>query len=455
MAKVHQLSPENYIRTKARTLPIVKCLITPGWQEMGMANVIIMRRHVNGNYTAGLYQVDLMCIGIKDTFYLFNETEEDVEERFNIGEAFFTETDYVTAHNIVYAGHDFAAEFDIAPHKDFAITRYILDEDDDRIPIIDVPVGDEDGKPHLIVSSSYNYGSALQKLKKNAGEGNYHITIGEDDTDDEDEDLSDDFEENDLLTDDFNTLQLEDTEAMMEVLEDKEKPMNDETIIRSELLWRKLKEEKPLSVLTDEKLEQTPEMQLFTENGKAWEEENEATQDIQEEVFEEIQEIQLSSLDDSRKLDKFLKLISKYPTAEVPQLMIFHSIPPMQMLSEFSIIKKELKYFSPAIVLALAAWNNIVADKDPELSAISKMATVGEAFPGKKLHGLHIKSFWLLKALDAITENDTKDILYYHALLRTTGVGGGIRYIYAVMLNVWLCKFLAVPEEDILYQDEG
>jgi hypothetical protein len=51
-----------------------------------------------------------------------------------------------------------------------------LEEDTDSIPLIDVPVGEE-GKPHLIVNRSYNYGPVLQKLKKNAGEGNYYFTL--------------------------------------------------------------------------------------------------------------------------------------------------------------------------------------------------------------------------------------------------------------------------------------
>jgi hypothetical protein len=76
-----------------------------------------------GNCTVGLYLVDLMCLGIKDTYYMFNEPEDEVNERFNIGTEFFIETDYMTVHNIVYAGHDFASEYDIEPHKDFEVTK--------------------------------------------------------------------------------------------------------------------------------------------------------------------------------------------------------------------------------------------------------------------------------------------------------------------------------------------
>ncbi len=182
-----QLSPEKYIQTRARSLPIYKCFVSKDWQEFGMSNVIVMRRHVNGNVTAGLFLVDLFCLGIKDTFYLFNEPEEEIFERVNIDTAYLQEADYNLAHNIIYAGHDFALEFDIQPHKNFTITKFILEEDNEAIPVIDIPVGDEDGNPYLIVDSSYNYGPVLEKLKQHAGEGNYTFTINDKEYDDEEE----------------------------------------------------------------------------------------------------------------------------------------------------------------------------------------------------------------------------------------------------------------------------
>ena len=146
----HQLSPEKYIQTRVRSLPISKCFVTTDWEEFGIANVVVTRKHVNGNITAGIYLVDLFCLGIKDTFYFFNEPEEELFEKINIERSYLQEVDYNLAHNIIYAGHDFAIEFDIQPHKTFSITKFILEEDNDAIPVIDIPVGDENGNPHLM-----------------------------------------------------------------------------------------------------------------------------------------------------------------------------------------------------------------------------------------------------------------------------------------------------------------
>lgn len=200
--KQQQLSPQKYIETKARTLPVYKCHVNSDWEDSKMANVIVMRKHTNWNVTVGFYLVDLYCLGIKDTFYFFNKPEEEVMERLNKSPQPFEQIDYNLAHNIIYAGHDFAADYEIQPHKEFATTKYILEEDDDNIPIIEVETGDEDGKPHLIVNKSYNYSPIAEKLRKHAGEGNYFLTIADDEffegEFDEDEEFDDeDYDEDD------------------------------------------------------------------------------------------------------------------------------------------------------------------------------------------------------------------------------------------------------------------
>ncbi len=174
---MQQQSPEKYITTRARTLPIHKCLVNEDWETSKMAQVIVMRRHVTGNVTIGLYLVDLLCLGVKDTHYYFNILPNEFEESIKDGPE-FTEISYELAHNIVYAGHDFAMEFTIKPCAGFALTQYILEEDNDNIPLIDISTGDEEGQPHLMVQPGSNYHDALTKLRQHAGEGNYHFTIG-------------------------------------------------------------------------------------------------------------------------------------------------------------------------------------------------------------------------------------------------------------------------------------
>ena len=194
-----QLSPENYIRQKSRNLPIHECLINGNWKEMGMANICISRRHSNGNITLCLYLVDINCLGIKDTGYYFNLEKDYYDEftaKFTSGMENVQKIEYNLAHNIIYAGLEFAETFYFKPKSDFTtVTSHFLEEDTDDIPIIEIECG-KDGKPFYFQGPYETHFEAMQikkKLENNPGKGNYHylMPIGfenENETDDETDD---------------------------------------------------------------------------------------------------------------------------------------------------------------------------------------------------------------------------------------------------------------------------
>ena len=196
MAKKQQpqiLSPENYIRQKARNLPIFKCLVNEGWEEDKLAQITIARRHINGNITFCSYLVDLNCLGVKDTFYYFNLPEEDFEEvmeKMAQGYALI-EIDYALAHNIIHAGWEYGEEIGFKPHKEFlSITRFMLEEESDAIPLINIDCGDIDGKPLFVqgpLESDAMVNRIIAQLEKNVGHGNYRFIMQDEIWDEEDE----------------------------------------------------------------------------------------------------------------------------------------------------------------------------------------------------------------------------------------------------------------------------
>ena len=206
------LSPENYIRQRARTLPLYKCFILEEWEDEGLTEIIISRKHANGNLTFCIYLVDLKCLGIKDTIYQFNVPESEMEEfaeKLNAGIP-LVETGYNLVHNIIHAAWEYAEEIGFEPHKDFLrITQYMLEEDSDDIPIIEIHCGGKDGKPLYVrgpLESDMRANQILNHLEKTLGEGNYHYILplmdeewdGYDDEEDEyyDEYSENSFEEN-------------------------------------------------------------------------------------------------------------------------------------------------------------------------------------------------------------------------------------------------------------------
>lgn len=204
---VQMLSPENYIRQKARTLPIYECWVNSDWEESGLANIFVARKHSNSNITLGLYLVDLKCLGVKDAQYRFNIPESEYSEMlYQAGESLEMEQiSYTLAHNIVFAGIEFADGFGFKPHKDYtSVAQYILEEDTDDVELMEIECG-IDGKPAYLRGPLDSDARAVQiiaQLERTAGPGNYTILDQADFEEDEDDwDFDDDDEDDDEYLD--------------------------------------------------------------------------------------------------------------------------------------------------------------------------------------------------------------------------------------------------------------
>ena len=213
---IQMLNPVNYIKTKARTLPVYECLVNAGWEKEQLANLVIARRHSNGNITAGLYLVDLTCLGVKDTHFFFNvsETEyhENLELFLSIDEG-VEKISYELAHNIVHAGIEFAEIYRFYPHKDFtSITQYILEEDTEAIPLIEIECGIE-GLPALFPETFEDkkvLNRIIAHLDKEAGKDSYLLLRLDGRLMESPDDLNDDFDpDNSDFYDEFDDLSLE------------------------------------------------------------------------------------------------------------------------------------------------------------------------------------------------------------------------------------------------------
>jgi hypothetical protein len=65
------LSPQKYVVTRARNLPVYKCFINKNWHSTRQATIAVLRKHVNNRITAGLYRVDMLSYGLTDTSYVY------------------------------------------------------------------------------------------------------------------------------------------------------------------------------------------------------------------------------------------------------------------------------------------------------------------------------------------------------------------------------------------------
>ena len=166
-------SLEAQIRTRARNLPIHKCYVNHNWQEVQRVTILITRKHTNGNITFGYYLVDLKLRGVKDCICKFNESPLKTDEHIKRRPEMYEECDYSLVHNIIHAGLEFAADYGFEPHKDFKTAQYVLEEDTDDIPLMEIPLGDN-GVPVLELHPEESGLRELAILKKTAGD-NFHI----------------------------------------------------------------------------------------------------------------------------------------------------------------------------------------------------------------------------------------------------------------------------------------
>ena len=181
------LTPERYLRERARTLEIGTCYVMKDIDEAKEGHVIVTRRHTGGRVSVAFYLVDMACLGVKDSFYKMRMEDWEFDEYIDEHRDMFRECSYEEAHNRVWGSIAYAEEAGIKPDKSFQLTQYMLEEDTDDVPLIDYEYG-KDGKHFLVCHSELEASRYLPLLRKNLGEGNFEYLIGDPDFDDEEDD---------------------------------------------------------------------------------------------------------------------------------------------------------------------------------------------------------------------------------------------------------------------------
>lgn len=185
-------SPEKYLRTRARSLPLGDCYINQNWQDSGMASIIVTRKHITGFLTFALFQVDLYCLGVKNAVWRFNEPPGELEnikarQAESLPDDPFIRAEYALVHNIIYGAEAYADDLGFRPHKDYKLAQFVLEEDDDRIELMEIEFGLQ-GRPAVFIGKEKHPSNILATLDKSVGPGNYNIVNFEDmDNDGEDE----------------------------------------------------------------------------------------------------------------------------------------------------------------------------------------------------------------------------------------------------------------------------
>lgn len=147
-----QLKPAAWLREKARTLPIGKCYAGLQKDSDHTMAAIVTRVRPSGNLATAHFVIDTEMMGLVDCAARVNVTPKEMETILEHikGETDLEEKPYEYVHNLIFAAQEFAEEVDEGGCPDFEVVEYILEDDNDDIPMIDIPLG-RDGKHYLQV----------------------------------------------------------------------------------------------------------------------------------------------------------------------------------------------------------------------------------------------------------------------------------------------------------------
>ena len=165
---------------QARSYPIEGCWIMPGWEQGGIAVIVVARRQPNGNIVYGNYLVDYYCLGLKNTFFNGDIPagqfhREILPEIMQGNEP--QEISPALAHEIIYGAIEYAQQYGFRPQRDYRRSQYILDPPGTYPRTGAIEFGFE-GKPFFISGPYDNVDAVLRQLSRTAGEGNYNFMAG-------------------------------------------------------------------------------------------------------------------------------------------------------------------------------------------------------------------------------------------------------------------------------------
>jgi hypothetical protein len=108
--------------------PVYKCWKTYEACKSHKVSVFVVRTIPNGNYILGCYLLDLLCLGVKDTFSAIDISLSDIS-RYDVADARITKEiiSYQDARSLILGSLAFAKKHGYAPHDDWEDSKCIIE----------------------------------------------------------------------------------------------------------------------------------------------------------------------------------------------------------------------------------------------------------------------------------------------------------------------------------------
>jgi tetratricopeptide (TPR) repeat protein len=111
---------------RATDFPVAVCRAAPGWEEGGLAAIVVARRTPDQRYLAASYLVDTLCLGLKETFVQRIHDQPDFAGGHG---ASLEEMAYEDARSLILGAVEYARQWGFEPDPDWSLSSSIIEAD--------------------------------------------------------------------------------------------------------------------------------------------------------------------------------------------------------------------------------------------------------------------------------------------------------------------------------------
>ncbi len=174
-------------RDVAVVSPIHECLISDTLFEQGIGHLYFTRLMPDGRISAGIFLVDVFCLGVKDAFFrIIEKFEYESRIKNRSGPERLVPVSPAYLRKLVEGAVAYARDLGFEPHRDYAEARQIFGDQETDSCTQEFMYGHE-GKPLYIsgpFESQARAKAIVEQLRQRKGEDGYHFIMGVDDLDD-------------------------------------------------------------------------------------------------------------------------------------------------------------------------------------------------------------------------------------------------------------------------------
>lgn len=172
---------ERALLRQAGNWSLHEVLLSREWnKETHLSEILVARRSLAGQIAAGVFLVDLCCLGVKSAFaHLFHslsEYEQTLRHSFmSISPKMRADLNLVA--KIIREGIAYALQFGFNPDPDYHDAMLVLGEANPNACTVPIPLGGKDGKPFYIARPYDDVPRIMDKLIRAVGKDGFHYMV--------------------------------------------------------------------------------------------------------------------------------------------------------------------------------------------------------------------------------------------------------------------------------------